>query len=62
MSKTQDEIDFKADLTLQRLQPRLAQVWQESQISDARQHEFELRLDEHWRPLFRLLFELYHNR
>ncbi|QDU02951.1 Amylosucrase [Gimesia chilikensis] len=62
MSKTQDEIDFKADLTLQRLQPRLAQVWQESQISDARQHEFELRLDEHWRPLFRLLFELYHDR
>ncbi|QGQ21479.1 DUF3459 domain-containing protein [Gimesia benthica] len=62
MSKTQDEIDFKADLTLQRLQPRLAQVWQESQISDARQHEFELRLDEHWRPLFRLLFELYHSR
>lgn len=62
MSKTQDEIDFRADLTLQRLQPRLAQVWQESQISEARRHEFELRLEEHWRPLFSLLYELYHSR
>lgn len=62
MSTPQDEIDFKADLTLKRLQPQLERVWQESQISDAKQHEFELRLNDHWRPLFGLLFELYHTR
>ncbi|QDV50654.1 alpha-amylase family glycosyl hydrolase [Gimesia fumaroli] len=62
MSTAQDEIDFKADLTLQRLQPQLEAVWQTSQISDGKRHEFELRLKEHWRPLFALLFRLYHSR
>lgn len=62
MSTAQDEIDFKADLTLQRLQPQLEAVWRTSQISDVKQHEFELRLKEHWRPLFALLFRLYHSR
>ncbi len=62
MSTAQNEIDFKADLTLQRLQPQLEAVWRTSQISDVKQHEFELRLNEHWRPLFRLLFRLYRSR
>lgn len=62
MSTAQDEIDFKADLTLQRLQPQLEEVWHTSQIDDIKRHEFELRLSEHWRPLFRLLFQLYRSR
>jgi len=62
MSTAQDEIDFKADLTLQRLQPQLEEVWHTSQIDDIKRHEFELRLGEHWRPLFRLLFQLYRSR
>ncbi|QDU10998.1 amylosucrase [Gimesia aquarii] len=62
MSTAQDEIDFKADLTLQRLQPQLEAVWQTSQISEVKRHEFELRLSEHWRPLFGLLFRLYRSR
>lgn len=62
MSTAQDEIDFKADLTLQRLQPRLQEVWRTSQIDDVKQHEFEARLDKHWRPLFGLLFQLYSSR
>lgn len=62
MSTAQDEIDFKADLTLQRLQPHLEAIWQTSQIEDGKRHEFELRLKEHWRPLFALLFRLYHSR
>lgn len=62
MSTAQNEIDFKADLTLQRLQPQLEAVWRTSQISDVKQHEFELRLNEHWRPLFSLLFRLYRSR
>jgi len=62
MSTAQDEIDIKADLTLQRLQPQLEAVWRTSQISDVKQHEFELRLSENWRPLFSLLFQLYRSR
>ena len=62
MSTAQDEIDFKADLTLQRLEPQLEVVWQTCQISDVKRHEFELRLSEHWRPLFGLLFQLYRSR
>jgi len=62
MSTSEDEIDFKADLTLQRLQPQLEAVWFTSQISDVKRHEFELRLGENWRPLFRLLFQLYRSR
>lgn len=62
MSNAQDEIDFKADLTLQRLQPQLQEVWRTSQIDDVKINEFESRLNEHWRPLFGLLFQLYSSR
>ena len=54
-----DDIQFRADLTLQRLQPRLEEVWQNTPIDESRRHEFEVRLGEHWRPLFRILFHLY---
>ncbi|QDU59378.1 Amylosucrase [Planctomycetes bacterium Pan216] len=59
MSPAADDLDYKADLTLKRLQPRLDDVWLESQVDDAKRHEFDLRLAEYWRPLFRLLFHLY---
>jgi amylosucrase len=54
-----DDISFKADLTLQRIRPRLDDVWRECNVDDARQREFEARLQEHWRPFFKLLFRLY---
>ena len=56
------DIAFQADLTLQRLQPRLEEVWHTSNIDEHKRHEFELRLNEHWRPLFKLLFQLYSSR
>ena len=57
-----DDIAFNADLTLQRLQPRLDEVWRASQIDEHKRHEFELRLNKHWRPLFKTLFQLYSSR
>jgi len=57
-----DDTSFEADLTLKRLQPRLLEFWQRKQIDDAKRREFESRLHEHWRPLFRLLFRLYGTR
>lgn len=57
-----NNIAFKADLTLERLRPRLEEVWRTSQIDEAKRHEFEVRLDEQWRGLFELLFQLYHSR
>ena len=48
------DVDFEAGLTLQRLKPRLAEVWQAG--DDDAAHQFDLRLDEHWPTLFALLF------
>ncbi|MEZ6046385.1 MAG: hypothetical protein R3C11_12615 [Planctomycetaceae bacterium] len=62
MTTPQDDINFKADLTLKRLQPKLTEVWQRNQVPDAKQHEFELRLNEYWRPLFKILYHLYSHR
>ena len=39
-----DDIGFKADLTLERLQPNLQKVWCETGISDSKRSEFEYRL------------------
>jgi len=58
----QNDIEFKADLTLRRLQPRLEEVWRDTQITDAKRRGFDARLQQHWRPLFSLLFELYGSR
>lgn len=57
-----NEIGFKADLTLKRLQPRLEEVWRKTEIKDSKRHSFEGRLHDHWLPLFSLLFELYGTR
>jgi len=57
-----NDIVFQADLTLQRLKPKLAEYWQSVHIDSARQHEFEHRLQVHWRPLFKLIYQLYHTR
>lgn len=57
-----NDLRFKADLTLERLQPQLEQVWQLCGIDDSKRAVFQHRLQEHWQPLFRLLFELYGHR
>jgi amylosucrase len=57
-----DDIPFHADLTLERLRPKLELIWQTSEIDDTRRHEFEDRLQEYWRPLFRRLYQLYGTR
>ncbi|MFO7905968.1 MAG: amylosucrase [Pirellulaceae bacterium] len=56
------DIAFKADLTLQRLQPRLEEVWHATQINEAKRHEFDVRLHHYWHSLFELLFQLYGSR
>ena len=57
-----DDISFKADLTLDRLQPRLAEVWQQQGIDAAKLRTFDARLRTHWHPLFQLLYRLYGTR
>ena len=57
-----DDLDFEAELSLRRLKPRLAALWQALDCnSDAVRH-FEHRLAKHWPHLFQLLFELYGTR
>ncbi len=53
---------YEADLSLQRLGPRLHAFWEQEQVTQQLRHEFELRLQEHWRELFGLLFDLYGSR
>lgn len=57
-----DDTSFKANLTLERIQPRLEEIWQRSGTGDSKRHEFELRLRDHWPQLFRLLYALYGSR
>ncbi|MFT5524362.1 MAG: amylosucrase [Pirellulaceae bacterium] len=57
-----NDIAGKADLTLDRIRPRLDEVWRTSQITDEKRHAFEVRLNEQWRGLFALLFQLYSSR
>jgi amylosucrase len=57
-----DDLAFKADLTLERLRPRIEELWRASQIGEDKRHEFDLRLNEHWPGLFKLLFQLYSSR
>ena len=54
-----DDTRFKADLTLQRLQPRLEEVWHTNSVDNTKRQDFEARLHEHWRSLFKLLYQLY---
>lgn len=55
-------IQFESELSLKRLLPRIEPVWQAAGTDAKVQHEFELRLQEHWLPLFVLLRELYGDR
>ncbi|MCA9173407.1 MAG: DUF3459 domain-containing protein [Planctomycetales bacterium] len=57
-----DDIPFKAELTLRRLRPRLDEIWREADVSKRRRQEFDTRLETHWAPLFRLLYQLYGSR
>ncbi len=53
------DVEYRAELTLRRLQPQLDAMWRETSISPAKQHQFESRLSSHWNPLFRSLYQLY---
>ncbi|QDS96727.1 Amylosucrase [Roseimaritima multifibrata] len=53
---------FEAQLTLQRLLPRLDAVWEKTKTSERVRHDFEVRLHDHWQSLFELLRELYGQR
>ena len=57
-----EDIAFKADLTLQRLQGRLAEIWRECDIAESKKHHFEVRLHHYWHELFGLLYRLYGSR
>lgn len=58
-SSTSTELSFQADLTLQRLRPRLDEVWRDADVQPEKRREFETRLDRYWPELFSLLFRLY---
>lgn len=53
---------FEAELTLQRLTPRLEEHWNAENLSQTLRDEFEVRLKEYWPELFTLLYELYGSR
>jgi len=55
------DISFEAQLTLQRILPRIESVW-ESENDGPLRHEFLNRLRMHWPELFALLIELYGSR
>lgn len=56
------DLDFEAELTLQRILPRVLAFWPETPVSDPGFQEFQSRLTENWQSLFRHLYELYGNR
>lgn len=56
------EVSYKADLSLQRLKPRLEPTWQESPVEEPVRAEFERRLDALWPEIFSLLYRLYGQR
>ena len=58
----QSAIRSKANLSLQRLKPRLDDFWNSEQADEKLKHEFEVRLADHWPELFELLFDLYGDR
>ena len=57
-----EDVPYQADLTLERLYPRLEESWQQKGTDEAKRLEFESRLHDHWRQLFRLLYQLYGKR
>jgi len=57
-----DELNFEADLSRQRLQPRLTECWDAENTCESLRVEFDARLDLYWRELFRVLHGLYGHR
>lgn len=55
-------VAFKADMTLQRLAPRIDELWASLDCCEQKRHEFDHRLKANWRTLFGLLYELYGSR
>jgi amylosucrase len=53
---------FEAELSLERLLPRLQACWDEEHVPLELRHEFEIRLHQHWNDLFSLLYDLYGSR
>jgi amylosucrase len=59
---TLSRIDQEADLSLQRLHPKLAQFWVTHGVAVESQHSFEARLQIYWRDVYSLLRNLYGHR
>lgn len=57
-----DGVRTKAEITLKRILPRIEQIWNEHSVPEELRAEFERRLEEHWVPLFAILYQLYHGR
>ncbi len=62
MLKTSEPLRFEAELSLRRLMPGLQRLWAAGNAASDIQLEFEQRLEQHWVPLFGLLYELYGSR
>ena len=48
---SQGWLRFEADLSLQRLMPRLNDCWESEGLGEDLRHEFQVRLEQHWFPL-----------
>jgi len=57
-----DALQFEADLSLQRLSPKLESFWEFEDVPATLRKEFEHRLQAYWRELFDVLFDLYGDR
>ncbi len=55
-------LSYEADLSLQRLSPRLQAFWDANDADEELRHEFGVRLIDNWEELFGLLFQLYGTR
>jgi amylosucrase len=56
------DFSHEADLTLNRLRPRLQAAWDASELPEETAGAFQQRLDQHWHGLFDLLLHLYGSR
>lgn len=61
-STNDPQFAFEAQLSLQRLQPVLEDLWAKHATPPAVAAEFQERLEDYWLELFTLLFELYGER
>ena len=55
------DVAFEAQLSLQRILPRLESVWQSDADSQLK-HEFLVCLEQYWPDLFAILLQLYGSR